>query len=168
MHTLVLRLFLRMQEWWVSHRRDGGRREHDAIALPGRRGSRTAAQWTVVSLPTGAIAPSMCGGRHLGWPVEVQVRTGLQDAWAQLFERFADVFGRGLRYGGQAVPSRRNGLAGLLQNWGVERERRRLLRLSAAIDSAERSGGDVERRVRKQMDRCARAVERLLRREERP
>ena len=31
--------------------------------------------------------------------VEVQVRTVLQDGWAQLIERFADWWGRGIRYG---------------------------------------------------------------------
>lgn len=35
-----------------------------------------------------------------GIPVEVQVRTELQDLWAQLFERLADVWGRQIRYGG--------------------------------------------------------------------
>lgn len=34
-------------------------------------------------------------------PVEVQVRTGLQDAWAQIVERLADRWGRGIRYGGE-------------------------------------------------------------------
>jgi ppGpp synthetase/RelA/SpoT-type nucleotidyltranferase len=33
-------------------------------------------------------------------PVEVQIRTRLQDAWANLYEKFADVVGRGIRYGG--------------------------------------------------------------------
>ncbi|MFI5629319.1 hypothetical protein ACIA8E_08040 [Streptomyces sp. NPDC051664] len=41
--------------------------------------------------------------------VEVQVRTSAQDLWANVFERIADIFGRGIRYGeppeygGQAV-----------------------------------------------------------------
>jgi ppGpp synthetase/RelA/SpoT-type nucleotidyltranferase len=34
-----------------------------------------------------------------GLPVEIQVRTPLQDSWAQLFERLADRWGRGIRYG---------------------------------------------------------------------
>lgn len=33
-------------------------------------------------------------------PVEIQVRTGLQHVWANGMERFADVFGRQIRYGG--------------------------------------------------------------------
>lgn len=32
-------------------------------------------------------------------PVEVQVRTELQDVWAQMIERLADRWGRGIRYG---------------------------------------------------------------------
>lgn len=32
-------------------------------------------------------------------PVEIQVRTDLQDSWAQLLERLADIWGRGIRYG---------------------------------------------------------------------
>jgi len=34
-----------------------------------------------------------------GYPVEIQVRTGLQNAWAQVFERLADTWGRQIRYG---------------------------------------------------------------------
>jgi ppGpp synthetase/RelA/SpoT-type nucleotidyltranferase len=33
------------------------------------------------------------------WFVEIQVRTTLQDLWAQVFERLADRWGRGIRYG---------------------------------------------------------------------
>lgn len=32
-------------------------------------------------------------------PVEIQVRTHLQDLWAQVVERLADLWGRGIRYG---------------------------------------------------------------------
>jgi hypothetical protein len=32
-------------------------------------------------------------------PVEIQVRTDLQDTWAQIVERLADRWGRGIRYG---------------------------------------------------------------------
>jgi hypothetical protein len=35
----------------------------------------------------------------MGLPVEVQVRTPLQDLWAQITERLGDAWGRGLRYG---------------------------------------------------------------------
>lgn len=34
-------------------------------------------------------------------PVEIQIRTGLQHTWANGMERFADVFGRQIRYGGE-------------------------------------------------------------------
>jgi hypothetical protein len=34
-----------------------------------------------------------------GLPVEIQLRTLLQDAWAQIFERLGDRWGRGIRYG---------------------------------------------------------------------
>jgi len=37
--------------------------------------------------------------RTRGCLVEVQVRTRLQDTWAQIVERLADVFGRQIRYG---------------------------------------------------------------------
>ncbi|WFG43124.1 RelA/SpoT domain-containing protein [Pseudonocardia alni] len=38
------------------------------------------------------------------FPVEVQVRTELQDVWAQIFERVADQWGRQIRYGGAPDP----------------------------------------------------------------
>ena len=34
-----------------------------------------------------------------GMPLEAQIRTELQDAWAQIVERLADRWGRGIRYG---------------------------------------------------------------------
>jgi ppGpp synthetase/RelA/SpoT-type nucleotidyltranferase len=34
-----------------------------------------------------------------GYPIEVQVRTEWQHMWAEWFERFADQYGRGIRYG---------------------------------------------------------------------
>lgn len=40
-----------------------------------------------------------------GLPVEVQVRTRCQDAWANAFERIADAVGRGIRYGEPADPT---------------------------------------------------------------
>lgn len=43
-------------------------------------------------------------GKIDGLPVEVQIRTELQDLWAQIFERLADVCGRQIRYGGQPDP----------------------------------------------------------------
>jgi ppGpp synthetase/RelA/SpoT-type nucleotidyltranferase len=35
---------------------------------------------------------------HLGLPIEIQIRTLLQDSWAQIVERLGDIWGRGLRY----------------------------------------------------------------------
>lgn len=40
-----------------------------------------------------------------GLPVEVQIRTRCQDAWANLFEKTADAFGRGIRYGEPPIPT---------------------------------------------------------------
>jgi ppGpp synthetase/RelA/SpoT-type nucleotidyltranferase len=37
-----------------------------------------------------------------GLPVEIQIRTQLQNLWAQLTERLGDVWGRAIRYGGEA------------------------------------------------------------------
>lgn len=34
-----------------------------------------------------------------GFPLEIQLRTQMQDSWAQLVEKLGDFFGRGLRYG---------------------------------------------------------------------
>jgi hypothetical protein len=45
--------------------------------------------------------------------VEVQVRTALQDGWAQLIERFADWWGRGIRYGELPIDPDRDLGAGL-------------------------------------------------------
>ncbi|AEA23386.1 RelA/SpoT domain protein [Pseudonocardia dioxanivorans CB1190] len=68
-----------------------------------------------------------------GFPVEIQVRTDLQDAWAQIFERLADQWGRRIRYGeapdpGQAVRIPMHTKAYIL---GV------FYRLSEVIDSIE-------------------------------
>jgi ppGpp synthetase/RelA/SpoT-type nucleotidyltranferase len=35
-----------------------------------------------------------------GAPIEIQVRTARQHEWAELFEKLADLVGRGIRYGG--------------------------------------------------------------------
>lgn len=39
-----------------------------------------------------------------GVPVEIQIRTSLQDLWAQIFENVADQWGRQIRYGGAPNP----------------------------------------------------------------
>jgi ppGpp synthetase/RelA/SpoT-type nucleotidyltranferase len=60
-------------------------------------------------------------------PVEIQIRTELEDTWAQIVERLADRWGRGIRYGqdpdnpdarvraGDQVTSRRGAMAGLVE-----------------------------------------------------
>lgn len=53
----------------------------------------------------------------LGLAVEVQVRTRLQDLWAQAFERVADKAGRGIRYG-VVPPEWANQIEGL--QWASE------------------------------------------------
>jgi ppGpp synthetase/RelA/SpoT-type nucleotidyltranferase len=34
-----------------------------------------------------------------GTPIEIQIRTAWQHEWAELFEKLADLVGRGIRYG---------------------------------------------------------------------
>lgn len=34
-----------------------------------------------------------------GFPIEIQIRTQMQHEWAEMFEKVADVLGRGIRYG---------------------------------------------------------------------
>lgn len=71
-------------------------------------------------------------------PMEIQVRTSLQDAWAQISEKLGDIWGRGLRYGtGPDLPDSPVVLG------GPPMTRREvigiLLRLSDAIDRNETS-----------------------------
>lgn len=68
-------------------------------------------------------------------PVEIQIRTDLQDGWAQLVERLADVWGRGIRYGDE--PDAPDSVVGS----GAARTRRdvvsMLMQLSDAIARVE-------------------------------
>ncbi len=41
----------------------------------------------------------------LNRPVEIQVRTQMQHKWAELFEKLADKWGRGMRYGDMTASS---------------------------------------------------------------
>jgi hypothetical protein len=48
-----------------------------------------------------------------GCPVEIQLRTHYQDVWAQTMERFGDIWGRAIRYGGEPDdPQNTDGHAG--------------------------------------------------------
>jgi ppGpp synthetase/RelA/SpoT-type nucleotidyltranferase len=49
--------------------------------------------------PVTDIGPFTSFAFHDSCYVEIQLRTGLQDLWAQVFERFSDIAGRGIRYG---------------------------------------------------------------------
>jgi len=75
-----------------------------------------------------------------GIPVEVQVRTVLQHAWAQSMERLGDAWGRAIRYGGEPDDSERH--HGILPG-GAEKPRRAwvalLKELSTRIETSELS-----------------------------
>lgn len=49
--------------------------------------------------PRGGYRALHVEANHLGWPVEIQVRTAMQAEWADAYERVADVWGRQIRYG---------------------------------------------------------------------
>jgi len=82
-------------------------------------------------------------------PVEIQIRTELQDSWAQIVERLGDRWGRGIRYGqdpenpesivrsGESVYTRRELLALLMTLsdtiWSVELLRRALDAIRQAL-----------------------------------
>ena len=86
-------------------------------------------------------------------PVEIQIRTELQDTWAQIVERLADRWGRGIRYGedpehpdsivrsGKVVVTRRQHLATLTALsdaiWLVEQSRRRSDELKSLLVNAD-------------------------------
>jgi ppGpp synthetase/RelA/SpoT-type nucleotidyltranferase len=56
--------------------------------------------------------------RTQGCLVEVQVRTHLQDTWAQMMERLADIFGRQIRYGEPPTDADRKVARGMTrQDW---------------------------------------------------
>jgi ppGpp synthetase/RelA/SpoT-type nucleotidyltranferase len=75
-----------------------------------------------------------------GIPVEIQVRTSLQDAWAQLMERLADDWGREIRYGGDPLQ-----LDALLVRGTITRRQAvdYLIYLSEAIAHHEQTQVDV-------------------------
>jgi len=73
-----------------------------------------------------------------GYPVEIQIRTKLQDLWAQALERLADEVGRGIRYGEPAIRrseevSRLRGIADLIA--GIELARKAYGAARRAVES---------------------------------
>jgi hypothetical protein len=101
-----------------------------------------------------------------GTPVEIQIRTKLQDTWAQITEKLGDTWGRGLRYGlGPDQPDSPAGFPGqsdLTRGEMVEL----MARLSFAIEVMEFAqvqqapGADWPFEV--QPDQMQAAMERLL------
>jgi hypothetical protein len=72
-----------------------------------------------------------------GAPMEIQVRTRLQDAWAQISEKLGDIWGRGLRYGeGPDLPDAPARAGSSLTRRDVVA---RLAELADAIDGTESS-----------------------------
>lgn len=71
-----------------------------------------------------------------GRPVEIQVRTRLQDLWAQIVERLADEWGRGIRYGEPpSDPTRR--LREMTRQEFVDR----VMQLAEEVDVVEQAAG---------------------------
>lgn len=66
-----------------------------------------------------------------GYPIEVQVRTEWQHRWAEWFERLADQYGRGIRYGEPPVAG----------GQGAEQIVASMLQMADQIADAEESGG---------------------------
>lgn len=75
--------------------------------------------------------------------VEVQIRTELQDTWAQIVERLADRWGRGIRYGQDPEDPERTVRSGELE---ISRRQAltTLMSLSDAISAVEQTRRSVE------------------------
>ncbi len=83
-----------------------------------------------------------------GVPVEVQVRTELQNYWAQIIESLADRWGRGIRYGDPPDCPNRPAIGVRLPNRKLVTRQRvieDLLTLSNAVNRAEQIEQDLER-----------------------
>jgi ppGpp synthetase/RelA/SpoT-type nucleotidyltranferase len=92
-------------------------------------------------------------GRH----IEVRVRTALQDRWAQMVERMADHWGRGIRYGQEPDrPAAR--VSGYTRSAVVELARR----MSPLIEQCEMSSGVHGNRIQLSGDRFCVEVSELL------
>src|SRR5579859_3321960 len=88
-----------------------------------------------------------------GIPVEIQIRTDLQDTWAQVVERLADRWGRGIRYGQD--PELPDGLVRSDEFVVTRREAMStLMALSDSIAASERLRQRVDRiqRTRQQFE----------------
>ena len=94
--------------------------------------------------------------RSDGLPVEVQVRTAMQDRWAQILERMADQWGRQIRYG--QGPDQPGAAAGRARRSAVVDLVRRL---SPLIEACEGSG--EARTLKLNSDFYCREVDGLLR-----
>lgn len=91
-------------------------------------------------------------------PVEIQIRTSEQDAWAQLIEKLGDVWGRGIRYG-EPPPHPTKSALGEFTREGLLRS---LTRISDALEADSVAGledeafadqlADLERRLQRDPD----------------
>lgn len=94
-----------------------------------------------------------------GFRVEIQIRTLLQNLWAQITERVGDVVGRGVRYGVLPDnPARRSAVQALLQmaddlanHEALLARVERLLKEMDALDAAAVADVDEIARVEKEM-----------------
>jgi hypothetical protein len=81
-------------------------------------------------------------------PMEIQVRTRLQDGWAQISEKLGDIWGRGLRYGeGPDLPDSPAGLGSPATRSQVVEQ---LLVLADTIDSVESNEAELSE-IREEM-----------------
>jgi len=88
-------------------------------------------------------------------PIEVQIRTVLQHAWAELSEKCADVFDPSIKYGG-GPPAVRETLDSLSELAGVIEE------AESDLVHAGVSDGEFAQRLRSLRDECATALQLLL------
>ena len=109
---------------------EGGRHEQDAVVAMLRDMDPSARVVDRRERPSSGYRAVHVITTHEGWPAEIQVRTALQHEWAQIFERLADVFGRGLRYGGRPEV-RAHGVVGRAVTTRLARRRRQIEKLIA-------------------------------------